>query len=182
MEHKDHVYLLTRGIAHRGGVWADFGSGTGAFTLALADLVGPMATLYSIDRNAAALQQQERTMRARFPEVAVRYLTADYTEALELPPLDGIVMANALHFQRDKERTLRRILRYLKPGGRFILVEYDTDRGNPWVPHPLSLRTWQLLAPQVGFSPVQLLATVPSRFLGRIYSALSTRPDATSAD
>lgn len=178
MEHKDHVYLLERGIPKRGGVWAEFGSGTGAFTLALADLVGPGATIYSIDRNAAALQQQERAMRARFPEAEVRYLTADYTEPLDLPPLDGIVMANALHFQRNKEPALRRILGHLTPGGRLILVEYDADRGNPWVPYPISFRTWQLLAPQMGFVDVRLLATVPSRFLGRIYSALCTRPKA----
>ena len=115
-------------------------------------------------------------MQARFPNARVHYVTADYTRPLDLPPLDGIVMANALHFQRDKGPVLRSILGYLKPGGRYILVEYDADHGNPWVPHPLSFRAWQALAPRMGFAGVRLLATVPSRFLGRIYSALSLRP------
>jgi len=38
MDHKDHVNLLRNGITNAGGVWADFGSGQGAFTLALAEL------------------------------------------------------------------------------------------------------------------------------------------------
>jgi len=40
MKHTEHVNLLRRGIPAPGGVWADFGSGTGAFTLALAELTG----------------------------------------------------------------------------------------------------------------------------------------------
>ena len=40
MNHEDHVRLLRKGIVEPGGVWADFGSGAGAFTLALADLLG----------------------------------------------------------------------------------------------------------------------------------------------
>lgn len=182
MEHKDHVRLLERGIPDPGGVWADFGSGTGVFTLALADLIGPGGTIYSIDRRVGALREQERELHRRFPEVRLHRIAADYTRPIELPALDGAVMANALHFQRDKGPVLRRIRAYLKPGGRYILVEYDTDGGNPWVPHPLSFRTWLALAPREGFTEPQLLAEVPSRFLGRIYSALSLRPAAEEAD
>ena len=51
MEHSDHVNLLRRGIPQTGGVWADFGSGTGAFTLALAELIQPIGMIISIDRD-----------------------------------------------------------------------------------------------------------------------------------
>ena len=44
MIHSDHVRLLRDGVPQAGGVWADIGSGGGAFTLALADLLGPQAT------------------------------------------------------------------------------------------------------------------------------------------
>ena len=37
MDHTDHVNLIRAGVS-TGGVWADFGSGGGAFTLALADV------------------------------------------------------------------------------------------------------------------------------------------------
>jgi ubiquinone/menaquinone biosynthesis C-methylase UbiE len=173
MQHADHVALLRRGIPAPGGLWADFGSGTGAFTLALAELIGPEGRIYSVDRDGAALRALEKRLRARFPAVALSPIVADFTRPLELPPLDGLVMANSLHFHRDKEPVLRLVQSYLRPGGRLILVEYGTDRGNHWVPYPLSYQTWQDLACRVGLVGTQLLTTRPSRFLGQIYSALS---------
>lgn len=173
MNHDDHVALLRRGVPDAGGLWADLGSGTGAFTLALADLLGPAGRIISIDRDRGALRQQATSLLARFPAVPVEYRTADFTRPLDLPPLDGIVMANALHFQRDQLPIVQRIRDLLRPGGRLILVEYDTDHGNAWVPYPLSYISWEALARNADFAEVRLLATRPSRFLGRIYSAES---------
>lgn len=175
MNHTDHVNLLRNGIPAPGGVWADFGSGSGAFTLALAELLGSTGEIYSIDKDRPALREQERAMRARFPQTTVHYLAADFTQPLDLPPLHGLVIANALHFQKPAARaaTVQRLKNYLRPGGRLILVEYNTDSGNLWVPHPLSYPTWAELAHQAGFTGTKLLATVPSRFLKEIYAAAS---------
>jgi ubiquinone/menaquinone biosynthesis C-methylase UbiE len=173
MDHGDHVRLINNGVPGPGGVWADIGSGSGAFTLALADLIGPEGEIYSIDQNGGALQHQQHAMRARFPSVSVHYRVADFTQPLDLPPLDGIVMANALHFVRDKLPVVQSIRRYLAPAGRLILVEYDTDQGNRWVPYPLSFPNWAALAAQAGFTSTVQLATRNSSFLGRFYSAAS---------
>jgi ubiquinone/menaquinone biosynthesis C-methylase UbiE len=173
MNHTDHVNLLRKGVPGQGGIWADLGSGTGAFTLALADLIGIAGQIYSIDKDQRALKEQERAMRANFPDTTVDYITADFTRQLDLPPLDGIIMANSLHFVRHKDPVLRLICSYLRPDGRFILVEYNADRGNMWVPYPLSYGTWEVLARQNEFVRTRLLATIPSRFFGEIYSALS---------
>ena len=160
-------------MSQPGGVWADLGSGEGAFTLALADLLGPEGCIYSVDKDARSLREQAATMRFSFPQVRVEYIDADFTQPLDLPPLDGIVMANSLHFARHKHGVVQSALGYLKRGGHFILVEYNSDRGNPWVPYPLSYTTWEELAQECGFIHTRLLTTVPSRFLGEIYSALS---------
>jgi hypothetical protein len=56
-----------------------------------------------------------------------------------------------------------------------VIVEYDADRGNQWVPYPISFRAWMALAAEAGFRDTRRLASVPSRFLGSIYSALSLR-------
>jgi ubiquinone/menaquinone biosynthesis C-methylase UbiE len=173
MNHEDHVNLLRKGVPGPGGVWADFGSGRGAFTLALAELIGPTGVIYSVDKDRRALRQQEKSMRGRFPEVTHHTRIADFTKFLQLPELDGIVMANALHFVRHKETTVKLMLNYLKPGGRLLLVEYNTDRGNYWVPHPLSYLAWARLAQKSGFARSELLAVRPSRFLGEIFSAVS---------
>jgi ubiquinone/menaquinone biosynthesis C-methylase UbiE len=173
MNHKDHVNLLQKGVPGPGGIWADLGSGSGAFTLALADLIGPTGQIYSVDRDKGALREQERAMRASFPATTVHYITGDFTRRLDLPLLDGIIMANSLHYVPQKDPLLQLVRSYLRPGGCLILVEYNTDRGNMWVPYPLSYRTWETLARQNGFAQTQLLATVPSRFFGEMYSVLS---------
>ena len=181
MDHQDHVTLIRNGVqahapaaaAARDAIWADFGSGGGAFTLALADILGSTAVIHSVDRDKGALREQERRMHAHFPNARVRYYPADFTGSMDLPPLDGILMANALHFVREKRPVLERLRGYLAPGGRFVIVEYDTDRGNHWVPYPFSYLAWQRLAAEAGFTHTRLLATRPSRFLGAIYAALS---------
>ena len=63
---------------------------------------------------------------------------------LSLPPLDGIVMANSLHYFKDREKILRHALSFLKLNGALLLVEYNVDSGNMWVPYPLSFETFQL--------------------------------------
>jgi ubiquinone/menaquinone biosynthesis C-methylase UbiE len=175
MDHGDHVRLLKDGVEGAGKTWADLGSGQGAFTLALADLLGPTGSIYSVDRDGHALQVQLRALREAFPRVAVTQLTADFTRPLDLPPLDGIVMANSLHFVRNKTAVLSLVAGYLRPDARLILVEYGSDQGNPWVPFPLSFDTWAALAAEAGLRETKQLASVPSRFLGSIYSALSLR-------
>lgn len=175
MDHQDHLDLLRKGIPGPGGVWADFGSGTGAFTLALAELVGPAGEIYSIDKDRSALRKQEQSLRARFPDLRVHYLVADFTRRLDLPSLDGAIMANALHFLREKEATIQLMHNYLRTGGRFILVEYNVEQGNPWVPYPLPYIAWEALAGKAGFVETRLLRTRPSRFLREIYAAVSVR-------
>lgn len=174
MDHADHVALIRSGVTP--GVWADLGSGTGAFTLALADLLGPAGSIHSVDRDAGSLREQQRRMRAQFPDSEVHYLVADFTRSLDLPLLDGIVLANSLHFQPDAVSVTSRLRGHLRPGGRLVVVEYDTDRGNRWVPCPLSFTTWQAVAARAGYADTLLLATRPSRFLGAIYAALSRNP------
>jgi len=173
LDHEDHVALIRDGVAP--GDWAELGSGEGAFTLALADLLGPGARIVSVDRDGRSLRRQRQAMEARFRDAMVEYRQADFTRPLDLSALDGIVMANSLHFVRRKEPVLAAVRGWLRPGGRLVLVEYDADRGNPWVPHPLSYATWERVAGENGFDGTRLLARQPSRYLGAIYSALSLR-------
>jgi len=175
MDHRDHVRLIREGVEGAGSTWADLGSGEGAFTLALADVLGPGGTIHSVDRDGRALRVQERALGDAFPGVRVTPIVADFTRPIALPPLDGIVMANSLHFCRDRLAVLRLVRGYLRPAGRLVLVEYDTDHGNPWVPYPLAFPSWQALAAAAGFRETRRLASVPSRFLGSIYSAVGVR-------
>jgi ubiquinone/menaquinone biosynthesis C-methylase UbiE len=174
MDHHDHVALLRPANLSPGGSWADLGAGSGAFTLALRELVGPQAKIYAVDRDRSRLSELERAWRARFGETqGLHILPGDFSGPLDLPLLDGLVMANSLHFFKDKLKVLGHVQKFLKPGGRLLLVEYNVDRGNLWVPHPLSFETYHDLAPRAGFSEPRLLAKRPSSFLREFYSALA---------
>ncbi len=175
MEHADHVRLIRDGVVGGGPAWADLGSGRGAFTLALADILGPSGSIVSVDRDAGALREQAGELHRRFPVVTVDQRVADFSAPLDLGPLDGIVMANSLHFVRDKTSVLAGVRAALRDDGRLVLVEYDADRGNHWVPFPMTFDTWCRTAEAAGFRDTRRLASVPSRFLGSIYSAVSVR-------
>jgi ubiquinone/menaquinone biosynthesis C-methylase UbiE len=164
LNHADHVALIEDGVGERGGQWADLGAGEGAFTLALAELLGPGAHIIAVDKDRQAL---------RALEGGVETLVADFTLPLNLDGLDGVVMANSLHYVRDKDSVLRSVRAMLRPGGRLIIVEYGTDRGNPWVPYPFTYTQWEDIAARAGFTKTRLLRTVPSRWLGTMYSAVS---------
>jgi SAM-dependent methyltransferase len=194
VDHHDHVALIRAAVVPAAGdggrgdrdpavgprlpVWADVGAGSGAFTLALADLLGPGAEIIAVDRDAGALRANAAEVAARFPATRLRTVVADLTGPLDLPPLDGLVAANSLHFvPRDRQAaTVRQLAARLRPAGRFVVVEYDADRGNPWVPHPFSARTWERLAVEAGLEPPRVVGRVPSRFLGAIYAAVSGLP------
>jgi SAM-dependent methyltransferase len=177
MDHADHVALLRAGLDDVAGGerWADIGAGSGAFTLALADLLGPGATVIALDRDASALAINAQAMAARFSDVEFETRVCDLTDPPDLGLLDGIVAANSLHYvPRDRQvEVVRRLAAHVRPGGRFVVVEYDADRGNPWVPHPFSFETWRQLAAESGLRDTERIGRVPSRFLGAIFAATS---------
>jgi ubiquinone/menaquinone biosynthesis C-methylase UbiE len=173
LNQSDLVALLRDGITDGGGKWADLGAGEGAFTLALAELLGPGAHITAVDKDGRALRSIGAEMGKRFPGVTLEVKTGDFRGDLGLSGLDGVVMANSLHFVRDKEPVVESVRRMLRPEGRLIVVEYGTDRGNPWVPHPFSYPTWEQMAARAGFARTRLLRTVPSRYFGSMYSAVS---------
>jgi ubiquinone/menaquinone biosynthesis C-methylase UbiE len=168
VNHSELVALLEDAITDRGGRWAELGAGEGNFTLALAELLGPGAHITAVDRDAGALRRLSERMGKR-----VETKVADFTHPLDLARLDGIVMANSLHFVRDKAPVLESVRNMLRPGGELIVVEYGTNSGNPWVPHPFTYERWEAMAAQAGFVQTRLLRTIPSRHTGSMYSAVS---------
>lgn len=172
------VALIRGGVHGTGGVWADLGAGTGNFTWALAELLGPAATIHALDRDARAVAAQERRLRDEPPAAAVLPRQADVLRPLGLPPLDGVLAANLLHFVRDQGGLLGRLRAALRPGGRLLVVEYEQQSPIPWVPHPLPFARLAALAPQAGFLPPAQVGTRRSPSSGRVlYAAAAASPE-----
>ena len=176
MNHADHVGLIRAGVEGGGRRWLELGAGEGAFTLALADILGPGGDIVAIDRDAGALGRLETEMTRRFPDVRLRAGVGDFRETLPRGPFDGVLAANSLHFVVNPVAVVTLAGANLQPGGRFIVVEYDADRGNPRVPHPFSFETWRSIAAEAGLTDPRLIGRVPSRFLRAIYAAVSETP------
>jgi ubiquinone/menaquinone biosynthesis C-methylase UbiE len=148
--------------------WADLGCGSGTFTLALASLLPAGSTVEAIDLHPGITRQTTKN------GVTINPRTADF-EKDELELKDGILMANSLHYVREKLALLQRLKSHLHPAGALLLVEYDTDRPVPtWVPYPISFETISNLLPAAGWQHIQKLGTRPSAF-GRknLYGALA---------
>lgn len=177
MDHAELVALIQHGVAAPTGIWAELGAGGGNFTHALRSLLAPTATIYVIDRDPRAIEsQRERLARAGAGATLVLQ-QGDFTKPLDLPLLDGILMANALHFVRDQETTLRHIVGYLKPGGTLLMVEYDFRIPRPWVPHPIAASRFPELVRSAGLIDPTQIATRRSPTSGTaMYGAIARKP------
>lgn len=175
MTHQDAVALL-KNVPIPGETWADLGAGSGTFTHALSELLGPGGSVLAVDRNANAL----RHIGSASPDGAViETLHADFAEALTLPPLDGLLLANSLHFVRQQVPVLRHLAGFLKPGGKAVFLEYDAPRASPWNPYPLPFARLSQVAAASGLGELQELSRRPSAFGGReLYLAVAVKPGA----
>jgi ubiquinone/menaquinone biosynthesis C-methylase UbiE len=175
MNQSEMVELIRNGIARPGGVWVDGGAGTGNFTWALAVLLGPDATIYALDRDARAITAQRARLAAEPPGATIVPRQADLTRPLALPALDGLLLANVVHFVRDQERFLQRLGTYLKPAGQLLVVEYQQTLPLPWVPFPLPFEKLAAVLGRAGFTAPTQVGLRHSRSSGQaMYAAAST--------
>jgi SAM-dependent methyltransferase len=102
--------------------WYDLGSGSGTFTMALAQLLVPGSTIYAVDFDQRALEGIPDQRNG----VEIRKIVMDLQNAsLHLPSLDGVLMANTLHFIQEQQVFLRRLL---SVADCFLIVEYERSR------------------------------------------------------
>src|SRR5690606_39461800 len=98
MLHQEAVKLIEGGIDRTAGahVWIDLGAGSGTFTRAIAELIGPKGKVYAVDRNKQILKSIPTAKNGAEIVTVVK----DFTGNLANEKADGILIANALHFLR----------------------------------------------------------------------------------
>jgi len=152
-------------------VWADIGCGDGTFTVALASLLPAGSTVHAIDNDARALTR----LPPHHGNATIIAHTGDFTVfPWPFDGLDGVLMANSLHYVRDQALFLRSVDGALRRRC-VLLVEYDITSGNPWVPYPISRASAVALFRPVGYEVATPLGRKRSAFRrGEIYGLLLT--------
>ncbi len=177
MEHNEMVALIRDETRPPGGIWADLGAGTGNFTWALAELLSPTATIHAIDRDGKAIAALRARQLLSQPAARVLPMQADVRQPLHLPLLDGILMANLLHFLSDQAHILQRFIAHLRPGGRLLVVEYEQSQPISFVPFPVPFARLSELSTEVGLINLRMIGSRTSPSSGRIlYAASAVRP------
>ena len=150
--------------------WADLGCGDGTFTIALATLLPAGSTIHAMDRDAAALRSIPRAHAG----TSIVTHSGDFTEhPWPFDRLDGVLIANALHYVRDQAGFLRRAEEAVRPPHRLLVIEYDTDRANQWVPYPISRQALERLCAKTGYQSITWLGSRPSIYRrAAIYAAM----------
>lgn len=169
----DAVALIRPAVEGHDGTWADLGAGAGLFTRALLQVLGPDSHVIAVDSRAASVEQL-RSLASGLTRVSVVH--ADFSGELSFPePLDGMLLANSLHFVKDAETVMATLVKGLGPGGRVVLVEYDRRSASRWVPFPISIADLPRLAAAAGLSRFTVVESRPSNYEGIIYAAMASR-------
>lgn len=159
MDLKDAVDFIKNAVMPAHGVWADLGAGSGIYTLALDQVLEPGSVIYAADKNPHMLY------RLQLEHCELRIEEIDFTRDFTLPQMDGIIMANALHYAPDAKAALDRVVACLKPGGQLLMIEYETERPlSPWIPYPLPFQKFSEAATAVGLEKPVQVGQIPSNY------------------
>ena len=174
MDERVAADLIADAVGHGDALWADIGAGSGTFTRALRSLLPRESRIYAVDNDPQAIIELRQID-------GVHAVEGDFAREIAWPggsppSLDGILLANALHFVRDAEDVLRRLVGLVRPGGRVVVVEYDRRAANPWVPFPIRADQWPGLAHAAGLTNARITARTPSRYAGDLYVGVADRP------
>ena len=156
--------------SHGPQIWADLGSGSGMFTLALAGLLPPESIIHAVDTSMASLNK----IPGQYNSVKIEKNQIDFvTNPLPFHNLDGILMANSLHYVKDKKSFLTSLTTHLKNDGCFLIVEYDTDIPvSTWVPYPVSFSLLKGLFVNAGYNTIHKINERASVYGKLMYSAI----------
>jgi SAM-dependent methyltransferase len=161
MRQRDAIDLLADSKVEALGpmTWADLGSGEGTFTLALADVLAAGSVIHTMDLDGSALRKLPSTHKG----VRITAHRGDFMkQPWPFPDLDGILMANSLHYVEDQAAFIRVCESHMKPRRHFLIVEYDTSEASRWVPYPVSRTRLTTLFERAGYASVRVLRSRPS--------------------
>jgi hypothetical protein len=101
------------------------------FTNALSRLLPKGSSIIAIDKTKSRIQVADG--------ISLTTKTEDFT-TLNFGETDGVMMANSFHYVKDQQEFLRNLSVFTST---LLLVEYNMDKRNRWVPYPISFKKLQ---------------------------------------
>ena len=170
MKGSDATTLIRAGMPDKikNTTWADLGCGSGIFTNALATLMGEVGKIYAVDKENQDLRIESAG------KIKIEFIKLDFiNDALPFSIVDGILMANAFHYVKDKPAFIEKLKKHLKANGQLIIVEYDTVKQNRWVPYPISFEILIQTFSAAGFTYIKKIGERNSVYRSeKIYAAV----------
>lgn len=124
---------LMQASVGRGMHVAEFGCGSGFYTLAVASLVGHEGKVYAIDVQRELLHKvSNEAKKLGLKNVSVIHadIETDKASALREESIDVVVIANTLFLIEKKDHVAEEARRILRKNGRVLVVEWsDTHAG-----------------------------------------------------
>ncbi|RJR14151.1 class I SAM-dependent methyltransferase [Candidatus Parcubacteria bacterium] len=139
---------------------ADFGSGSGAYVLAIAERLQNLGHVYAIDVQRDLLRRTaNEATKAGFKTVEVIWADLEMPNASKLASntLDVVLISNLLFQVPDKQAILSEAYRILKKTGRLIVIDWSDSFGNlgPIKEDVVKKDAVLVLAQKVGFALAQ---------------------------
>lgn len=136
---------------------ADFGAGSGAYTLAAARQVGMSGKVYAIEVQKDLLGTlKSNAQKQGLSNVDVIWGDVERTGATKLKELsiDAAIVSNVLFQAEDKKGLVAEVKRILKPKGKVLLVDWKESFGGmgPHPDHVVHEKEAQKLFEEGGFS------------------------------
>jgi len=152
MQLEQAIELIQDGVNSTLNIWADLGCGNGLFTNALSQLLEAGSIVYAIDKNKQALNNVVVK-----DEISLIKTVADFVnDDLPFKNLSGILMANSFHYVQYKKELIEKLIKYFNANGYFLIVEYDTDIANRWVPYPAGFNSLKKFFAEFGYAATKL--------------------------
>ncbi|WP_397571087.1 class I SAM-dependent methyltransferase [Schlesneria sp. T3-172] len=110
-----------------GAMVAEIGAGTGYMVSHLSKSVGESGTVIAIDASSAMIAFLEKHSAEMPPAKVVARKVPRGDPELAGACLDGVLMLDTWHHVEDRESYAEKVYEGLKPGGRFVVVDFEVD-------------------------------------------------------